>query len=85
MNRLCLLVLLLLGWSQSALAMPTAKVSILEIDINGYRPCKRYALGEDFSGSSKSGETIAFKLRRQKTVFDANIRIGKRPTLRRER
>lgn len=37
MNRLCLLVLLLLGWSQSAWAMPTAKVAILEIDINGYQ------------------------------------------------
>lgn len=37
MNRLCLLVLLLLGWSQSALVMPTAKVAILEIDINGYQ------------------------------------------------
>lgn len=37
MNRLCLLVLLLFGWVQSALAMPPAKVAILEIDINGYQ------------------------------------------------
>lgn len=39
----------------------------------------------DLIAGQKPGETIAFKLRRQKTVFDANIRIGKRPTLRRER
>jgi serine protease DegQ len=31
----------------------------------------------------KPGETVAFKLRRQKTLVDATIRIGKRPPLRR--
>jgi len=31
----------------------------------------------------KPGETVIFKLRRQKTLFDASVRIGKRPPLRR--
>ena len=35
--------------------------------------------------SQKPDEVIPFKLRRQKTVFDAPVRIGKRPPLRRER
>ncbi|MEI7614529.1 MAG: Do family serine endopeptidase [Betaproteobacteria bacterium] len=39
----------------------------------------------DLIAGQKPGEMVPFKLRRQKTVFDASIRIGKRPTLRRER
>ena len=39
----------------------------------------------DLIASLKPGETIAFKLRRQKTLVDAAIRIGKRPPIRRER
>jgi serine protease DegQ len=39
----------------------------------------------DLIAGQKPGEMVPFKLRRQKTVFDAMIRIGKRPQLRRER
>ncbi len=39
----------------------------------------------DLIAGQKPGEMVPFKLRRQKTVFDASIRIGKRPSLRRER
>ncbi len=39
----------------------------------------------DLIASQKPGEMIPFKLRRQKTLFDTTIRIGKRPPLRRER
>ena len=38
----------------------------------------------DLIASQKPGEMISFKLRRQKAVFDTAIRIGKRPSLRRE-
>ena len=38
----------------------------------------------DLIASQKPGETVPFKLRRQKTLVDANIRIGKRPAMRRE-
>ena len=34
--------------------------------------------------SQKPDEVVPFKLRRQKTVFDTTVRIGKRPPLRRE-
>jgi serine protease DegQ len=39
----------------------------------------------DLIAGQKPGETIQFKLRRQKTLFDASVRIGKRPPIRRER
>ena len=39
----------------------------------------------DLIADQKPGETIQFKLRRQKTLFDAPVRIGKRPPIRRER
>ena len=38
----------------------------------------------DLIASQKPGEMVSFQMRRQKTVFDAPIRIGKRPALRRE-
>jgi serine protease DegQ len=38
----------------------------------------------DLIASQKPGEMISFKLRRQKTLFDTAIRIGKRPAIRRE-
>ena len=39
----------------------------------------------DLIAGQTPGETVPFKLRRQKSVFDTNLRIGKRPALRRER
>ncbi|MEI7430086.1 MAG: trypsin-like peptidase domain-containing protein [Betaproteobacteria bacterium] len=38
----------------------------------------------DLIASQKPGEMVLFKLRRQKTLFDTELRIGKRPALRRE-
>jgi serine protease DegQ len=38
----------------------------------------------DLIANLKPGDTIPFKLRRKNTAFDAQIRIGKRPPLRRE-
>jgi len=38
----------------------------------------------DLIANLKPGDTIPFKLRRKNTAFDAEIRIGKRPPLRRE-
>ncbi len=38
----------------------------------------------DLIASQKPGEMVPFQMRRQKTIFDAPIRIGKRPALRRE-
>ena len=49
------------------------------------KPVKDPQVMLDLIASLKPGETIAFKLRRQKTLVDASIRIGKRPPLRRER
>ena len=49
------------------------------------KPVKDPQVMLDLIASLKPGETIAFKLRRQKTVVDAAIRIGKRPPIRRER
>ena len=52
--------------------------------VNG-KPVKNPQVMLDLIASQKPGETIPFKLRRQKAVFDTTIRIGKRPPLRRER
>ena len=49
------------------------------------KPVKDPQVMLDLIASLKPGETIAFNLRRQKTLVDASIRIGKRPPLRRER
>ena len=49
------------------------------------KPVKDPQVMLDLIASLKPGETIAFKLRRQKTLVDAAIRIGKRPPIRRER
>ena len=38
----------------------------------------------DLIAVQKPGETVRFKLRRKSAVFDAELRIGKRPPLRRE-
>ena len=39
----------------------------------------------DLIASQSPGDTVPFQLRRQKTLFDTTIRIGKRPPPRRER
>ena len=39
----------------------------------------------DLIASQKPGETIAFKLRREKALVDAQVKIGKRPPQQRER
>ena len=39
----------------------------------------------DLIAGQTPGESVPFKLRRQKSVFEVNLRIGKRPALRRER
>ena len=38
----------------------------------------------DLIASQKPGEMVPFQMRRQKTLFDAPIRIGKRPALKRD-
>jgi serine protease DegQ len=38
----------------------------------------------DLIAGQKPGEMVDFQMRRQKTVFDAPVRIGKRPALRRD-
>ena len=53
------------------------------LSVNG-KPVKDPQVMLDLIASQKPGETVPFKLRRQKTLVDANIRIGKRPTMRRE-
>ena len=53
------------------------------LSVNG-KPVKDPQVMLDLIASQKPGETVPFKLRRQKTLVDANIRIGKRPAMRRE-
>ena len=53
------------------------------LSVNG-KPVKDPQVMLDLIASQKPGETVPFKLRRQKTLVDANIRIGKRPAIRRE-
>ena len=53
------------------------------LSVNG-KPVKDPQTMLDLIASQKPGETVPFKLRRQKTLVDANIRIGKRPAMRRE-
>ena len=53
------------------------------LSVNG-KPVKDPQAMLDLIASQKPGETVPFKLRRQKTLVDANIRIGKRPAMRRE-
>jgi serine protease DegQ len=48
------------------------------------KPVKDPQVMLDLIARQKPGEVIPFKLRRQKTLVDASIRIGKRPPLRRE-
>ncbi|MFZ4539161.1 trypsin-like peptidase domain-containing protein [Propionivibrio sp.] len=54
------------------------------IEVNG-KSVKDPQVMLDLIANQKPGDTIPFKLRRQKTLFDTTIRIGKRPLLRRER
>ena len=51
--------------------------------VNG-KPVKDPQVMLDLIAGQKPGETVPFKLRRQKSVVDASIRIGKRPAMRRE-
>jgi serine protease DegQ len=48
------------------------------------KPVKDPQVMLDLIATQKPGEMIPFKLRRQKTLFDTTLRIGKRPPLRRE-
>ena len=51
--------------------------------VNG-KPVKDPQVMLDLIAGQKPGETVPFKLRRQKSLIDASIRIGKRPAMRRE-
>ncbi len=50
----------------------------------GGKPIKDPQAMLDLIAAQTPGETVPFKLRRQKTLIEAPIRIGKRPALRRE-
>ncbi len=53
------------------------------LSING-KAVKDPQIMLDLIASQKPGETVTFKLRRQKTLFDTAILIGKRPIIRRD-
>ncbi len=48
------------------------------------KPVKDPAVMLDLIAALKPGETVAFRLRREKTPVDTSVRIGKRPPQRRE-